>query len=154
MNTVSCTSMSDVVSFAIQKEQKAMDFYIKCSQRAKNPALKQFFDELVQEEQRHRDLLKELYELKLNEIKLKAVEDLKISDYLLDVSFRDDLTYQEALMLAMKKEEKAHAFYAAWKNKCAGEKTAKLFAILENEEAQHKRKLENLYDEEILTWEA
>jgi len=50
-------------------------------------------------------------------------------------------------------EEKAHAFYAAWKGKCASEKTAKLFEILENEEARHKRKLENLYDEEILTWD-
>lgn len=154
MSTVSCTSMSDVVSFAIQKEENAMDFYRKCSQRAKNPGLKQFFEELVEEEQRHRDMLRELDELKLDEIKLKAVEDLKISDYLLDISFRDDITYQEALAMAMKKEEKAHAFYAAWKDKCSGEKTAKLFAILENEEAKHKRKLENLYDEEILTWEA
>ncbi|MFZ2447972.1 MAG: ferritin family protein [Syntrophobacteraceae bacterium] len=153
MSTVSCSSMNDVVSFAIEKEEKAMDFYRQCSVRAKNPGIKQFFEEMVQEEQRHRDMLRDLDTLGLDNVKLPAVEDLRISDYMVDIPFKDDLSYQEALTIAMKKEEKAHAFYAAWKGKCASEKTAKLFEVLENEEAKHKRKLENLYDDEILTWD-
>ena len=153
MSTVSCTYVGDVVNFAIEKEEKAMVFYRKCAERAKNPGIKKFFEEMVLEEQNHRDMLRGLDKLNLDNVKLEAVEDLRISDYLVDVPFKDDLTYQEALIVAMKKEEKANAFYAAWKDKCAGEKTAKLFAVLENEEARHKRKLENLYDEEILTWD-
>lgn len=153
MSTVSCSSMSDVVGFAIQKEEKAMDFYQQCADRAKNPAIKEFFVEMVQEEQRHRDMLRNLDEANLASVKIEPVEDLKISDYMLDMQFHNDITYQEALTVAMKREEKAHAFYAAWKNKCMGEKTAKLFEVLETEEAKHKRKLENLYDEEILTWD-
>jgi rubrerythrin len=53
----------------------------------------------------------------------------------------------------MKKEEKALAFYSGWKNKCMSEKASKLFQVLENEEEKHKRKLEKLYDEEILGWD-
>ncbi len=153
MSSLSCTSMDDVVGFAIEKEQKAMDFYRGCAQRAKNPGIKQFFEEMVLEEQRHRDLLKGLDTLDLQTLKLDKPEDLKISDYLVDVPFKEDLTYQEALTIAMKREEKAHAFYAGWKNKCLNEKTAQLFEILANEESKHKRKLENLYDEEILNWD-
>ncbi|MEM5787651.1 MAG: ferritin family protein [Syntrophobacteraceae bacterium] len=153
MSTVSCSSMSDVVGFAIRKEEQAMDFYQKCAERAKNPAIKEFFLELVQEEQRHRDMLMGLDTMNLADVKIEPVEDLKISDYMLDLRFHADITYQEALTVAMKKEEKAHAFYSGWKSKCMGEKTAKLFEILENEEARHKRKLESLYDEEILTWD-
>ncbi len=153
MTTISCSSMDDVVNFAIEKEEKAMEFYQMCSTRATNPGIKKFFSEMVQEEQRHRDLLKDLNPAGLADSKLEKVEDLRISDYLVDVQFRNDLTYQEALTIAMKKEEKAHAFYAGWKNKCMHEKTAKLFEMLAVEEMKHKRKIETLYDEEILTWD-
>lgn len=153
MTTVSCSSMDDVVNFAIDKEVKAMDFYQKCADRAKNTGIKQFFQEMVEEEKRHRDMLKELNPMGLEGVKLDKVEDLRISDYLLDVKFKEDITYQEALTLAMKREEKAHAFYSSWQNKCMHEKTAKIFEILAGEEMKHKRRIETLYDEEILTWD-
>ena len=153
MTTLSCQSVSDVVDFAIEKEEKAMEFYLKCAERAKNPGIKEFFKEMFTEEQGHRDMLKNLDSLNLDNIKLAQVEDLKIADYLVEAPFTENTTYQEALLLAMKKEEKAHAFYSGWKNKCTSEKASKLFQILENEEAKHKRKLETLYDEEILAWD-
>jgi rubrerythrin len=153
MTTISCRSFDDVVNFAIKKEEYAMDFYKQCAERAKNPGLKKFFQEMVEEEERHRDMLKGLEPYGLDEFTLDKVEDLKISDYLVDVPFREDMTYQEALTLAMKREEKAHEFYEAWQSKCAHEKTSKLFEKLANEELKHKRKIENMYDEEILEWD-
>jgi rubrerythrin len=153
MTTVSCSSVDSVVNFAIQKEEKAMEFYQKCVEHAKNQGIKTFFQEMVDEEKRHRDLLQDLNPSALDDIKLEKVEDLRISDYLIDIQFEDDLTYQEALTLAMKKEEKAHAFYSGWKDKCMHEKTAKLFEMLAIEELKHKRKIETVYDEEILAWD-
>lgn len=153
MSAVSCSSMDEVVNFAIDREQKAMEFYEQCAGRAKNPGIKKFFQEMMDEERRHRDMLKELDTLQLDRVALDKVEDLRISDYLIDVKFKDDLTYQEALTLAMKKEEKAHAFYSAWKSKCMHEKTAKLFELLAQEEMKHKRRIETVYDEEILAWD-
>jgi len=153
MSSVSCSSMNDVVKFAIEKEEKAMEFYQKCADRTKNPGIKKFFQEMVEEEQRHKKLLQDLDPSGLDSMKLDKIEDLRISDYLIDVSFKPDITYQEALTLAMKKEEKAHEFYSAWQNKCINEKTAKLFEMLAQEEMKHKRKIETVYDEEILTWD-
>jgi len=153
MTTLSCTAVDDVVNFAIEKEEKAMEFYDQCATRAQNPGIRKFFKEMAEEEQRHRDMLKGLNPVDLGGVKLEQVEDLRISDYLIDIPFKEDLTYQEALILAMKKEEKAYAFYSAWKGRCGHERTAKLFQVLENEEQKHKRKLETLYDEEILTWD-
>ncbi len=153
MSSISCESVDSIVNFAIEKEEKAMEFYQKCANRAKNQGIKGFFLEMAKEEERHRDLLKDLNPYLLADIKLEKVEDLRISDYLIDVQFRDELTYQEALTLAMKKEEKAHAFYLGWKDKCMHEKTASLFDMLANEELKHKRKIETIYDEEILTWD-
>lgn len=153
MTTVSCSSVDAVINFAIEKEEKAISFYQQCADRAKNQGIKKFFLEMVEEEKRHRQLLKELDLAALSDIKLAKVEDLRISDYLLDVQFHEQLTYQEALALSMKKEEKAHAFYLGWKDKCMHEKTARLFELLANEELKHKRKMETMYDEEILIWD-
>src|SRR5208283_1725444 len=116
MSTLSCHSVSDVVDFAIQKEENAMEFYGKCAERAKNPGIKEFFREMVAEEQGHRDMLRNLDSLNLDKVELKEVENLKISDYLVEVTFLDNISYQEALIIAMKKEEKALAFYSGWKN--------------------------------------
>ena len=153
MANVSCSSMDDVVNFAIDKEQKAKDFYQQCAERARNPGIKKFFQEMAAEEQRHKDMLENLDHSGLAPMRLEQVEDLHISDYLVDVKFKEDLTYQEALTLAMKKEEKAYEFYSSWQNKCIHEKTAKLFEMLAQEEMKHKRRIENVYDEEILTWD-
>lgn len=153
MSSVSCSSVDDVVNFAIEKEQKAMEFYQKCADRAKNPGIKKFFQEMAAEEQRHRDMLKELDVLGISDVQLAKVEDLRIGDYLVDVQFYDEITYQEALTLAMKKEEKAHAFYSGWKNKCMHEKTSKLFELLAQEEMKHKRTIETIYDDQILSWD-
>ena len=150
---ISCRSMQDVVGFAIQKEENTMEFYLDCAGRAKNPGIKAFFQEMAEEEERHREMLAGLDPQDLSDIRLERTEDLRIGDYLVDLPFHPDITYQDALILAMKKEEKAHAFYAGWKDKCANEKTARLFEILAEEEAKHKHRLETIYDEEILTWD-
>jgi len=153
MSTLSCQSVSDVIDFAIEKEEKTAEFYRKCAEHAKHPGIKEFFLEMVAEEQSHSEMLKNLDSLNLDDIKLSQVENLKISDYLVDVAFSEDITYQDALIIAMKKEEKALAFYAGWKDKCMNEKASKLFQLLENEEEKHKRKLEKLYDQDILGWD-
>ena len=153
MSVLSCHYVNDVIDFAIEKEEKAMQFYQECAERAKNPGIKEFFREMVAEEQGHRDMLKNLDSLNLDSVKLEQVENLKISDYLVDVPFTENVSYQEALIVAMKKEEKAMAFYGGWKDKCMNEKASKLFQVLENEEEKHKQKLEKLYDEDILSWD-
>ncbi|MGD9506801.1 MAG: ferritin family protein [Syntrophobacteraceae bacterium] len=153
MTAVTCSSVDDVINFAIEKEQRAMDFYLQCAGRATNKGIKTFFEEMAKEEERHRELLKSLDPAGLSDFKLDKVEDLQISQYLVDVKFTDDLTYQEALTLSMKKEEKAYEFYSAWKGKCMHEKTAKIFEMLAQEEMKHKRSLENKYDDEILSWD-
>jgi rubrerythrin len=153
MDTVSCRSFDDVVNFAIKKEEASVNFYEQCAKRAKNPGIRDFFQELADEQKKHLATLKELDPYGLEEFKLEQVEDLHLSDYLVDVSFRDDLTYQEALTLAMKKQQKAHNFYNSWKDKCIHEKTARVFEMLGQEELEHKRRLEEAYDDEVLTWD-
>ncbi|MFW6081081.1 MAG: ferritin-like domain-containing protein [Desulfosalsimonas sp.] len=154
MANVSCRSMQDVVAFAIGREEKARDFYKKCAEYAEKKGIREFFREMEAEEEKHRKLLEEL---DLSEEKPFAelmdssrIQDLHLSDFMVDVKFSPEITYQEALAMAMKKEEKAHAFYNAWQSRCASEKSENLFSFLAEEELKHKRKIEEIYDSDIL----
>ena len=152
MTEYACRSMKDVIDFAINREEEARDFYLRCRDKIKNQGLKDFFQELADEEQKHYDLLKQRDVSNLADFEPAQVQSLKLSDFMVDVAFSPDMNYQEALTLAMKKEEKANAFYSAWQNRCNDSETAKLFAFLAGEEMKHKRKLEDVFDEDILMW--
>lgn len=152
MSEYTCRSMKDVIDFAIKREEEARDFYAQCRDKIKNQGLKGFFQELADEEEKHRSLLAQQDVSHLGNFEPAQVQNLKLSDFLVDVKFSPDMDYQEALTLAMKKEEKAHAFYAAWQNRCGDSETAKLFEFLAGEEMKHKRKLEDVFDEDILMW--
>ncbi|MCE5243576.1 MAG: ferritin family protein [Syntrophobacteraceae bacterium] len=153
MLIVSCRSLDDVIAFAVLKEERSAEFYRECAQRARNPGIKEFFDEMAAQEQHHKELLQGLNSEDVSGVQLEKTEDLRISDYLMDSAFHPNITYQDALILAMKKEEKSRVFYSAWKNKCVSEAAAVLFEFLAAEEAKHKKRLETIYDEEILTWD-
>ena len=144
--------MKDVIEFATKREEEARDFYIQCRDKIKNQGLKDFFQELADEEQKHYDLLKARDVSNLEAFEPAEVQSLKLSDFMVDVHFSPDMNYQEALTLAMKKEEKAHNFYAAWQNRCGDDETGKLFEFLAGEEMKHKRKLEDVFDDDILMW--
>lgn len=152
MNEFECRSMKDVVEFAIKREENARDYYLQCKEKAKNTSIKVFFQELADEEEKHRVLLTEADTSNEADFEPAQVENLKLSDYLVDADFTPDINYQDALTLAMKKEEKANAFYTAWQGRCSSSGTAKLFEFLAGEEMKHKRKLEDIYDDEILMW--
>jgi rubrerythrin len=79
------------------------------------------------------------------------VPDLKVGDYLVDVQPTADMTYQDALILAMKKEKAAYRLYndLAVMSEDAGLRDVML--MLAQEEAKHKVRFEIEYDEYVMT---
>ena len=153
MSQIVCRSMKDAVDFAIDREEKARDFYLQCMERARQPGVKQFFREMADEEEHHRQLLADLDVSEAELITPAGETDLHLSDFLVDVAFSPDMSYQQALAMAAKKEEKARTFYAAWQNRCGDQRVTDLFAFLAAEEQKHKHKIEEIYDNEILQWD-
>ena len=79
------------------------------------------------------------------------VQDLKIADYTADVEERDNMTYQDALVLAMKREKAAFRLYTDLAEAVDDEDLKSTFLALSQEEAKHKLRIEVTYDELILT---
>jgi rubrerythrin len=139
-----------VVQFAIEKEVGTFNLYALCGQIARYSGAKELFEELAKEEEGHRKLLEALSVGKVDQAKLEPIQDLRISDYLIDVTCKPDSSYADILRLVMKNEEHSVKLYNDLKASCRDEDLKKLFAFLAQEEARHKLKFERIYDEEIL----
>ncbi len=140
----------EIIQFAIEKESEAYRFYLEGSQNAKYSGGKELFLSLAKEEEGHRKLLENLNMEKVAQKRIEKVPDLHISDYMVEVEMRPDLSYADILRVAMKREEKALKLYTDLQKSNADEDLRQLFTFLANEEAKHKFKLEKIYDDEIL----
>jgi rubrerythrin len=83
----------------------------------------------------------------LEDYKFKWITDIKRSDYLVDLEYEEGMPYNEILLLAMKREEKALKLYNQFLEQADTEEAKKLFKVLCQEEAKHKLALETIYDD-------
>jgi len=145
MNTV-----DEILDYAIDQEQQAADFYANLAERAEKAGMKVLLLEFAEEEKRHKQ---RLLAIKTGDRELtpeQEVLDLKISDYLVEVDASDDISYQDALIVAMKKERAAFDLYSDMANKVPESNLKQVFIGLAKEEAKHKLFFESEYDERVL----
>jgi rubrerythrin len=94
-----------------------------------------------------------LLDVKAGKRLLKAerkVLDLKIGDYLVDTEPCADMDYQDALIVAMKKEKKAFKMYTDLAEATDDENLQTTFLSLAQEEAKHKLRFEIEYDDYVM----
>ena len=143
-------SVDDILDFAISAEQEAVDFYSDLASRSKNQQIKKVFLEFAGEEMKHKSRLLGIKEEKTLYLSGEKVRDMKISDYLVDVEPKPDMTYSDALILAMKKEKNAFRLYSFLSEEVEDPLMKGLFLTLALEESRHKLRFELEYDEFIL----
>ena len=80
----------------------------------------------------------------------REIMDLKISVYLVDVEASDDISYQDALIVAMKRERAAYQLYSDMAEKLPESHLREVILGLAKEEAGHKLFFESEYDDRIL----
>lgn len=143
-------SIDEILDFAINSEQSAFDFYTKLAADSENVAMKEVFQEFAEEEKTHKKRLEKIKEEKIFKVENVKIQDLKISEYTVDVEQSDNMTYQETLILAMKREKNAFKLYSDLAAIAPDGKMQELFKSLANEEAKHKLRFEIEYDDEVL----
>ena len=146
-------NFQEVVTFAIRKEADAATLYETYANKVTNPGIKKMFEELMKEELGHKKILEGVTEQKVDDYELAEVPDLKISDYSQEQEFKPDMNFQEALLLAIKREENALNLYNNLVKSTNSPQLQKLFQTLAQEEAKHKLRLETEYDEHVYKWD-
>lgn len=144
---------NDTIDFAVAREQEAVKFYADLQAKALFNAQKIMLRELESMEQGHVLMLEELRHRGADYIAAhphRDVPNLRISEYLVEAKPSDHMTYQDILIIAMKREERSTALYTDLAGQFAGTELEGLLKRLAAEESDHKNRFEKLYDEEVL----
>ena len=140
-------SIDAVLDFAIKNEESAAAFYVNLAAKMEKPWMREAFSDFAQEELGHKA---KLLEVKAGKTLMSAeakVQDLKVGDYLVESEPQDDMDYQDALILAMKKEKAAFKLYVDLAASTEDEGLRQIFLGLAQEEAKHKLRFEIEYDD-------
>lgn len=143
-------TINDILDFAIEQEQEAVDFYRELSANAATKDMQAVFEEFAHEEIKHKTRLLDIKEKGLYHMEQANVKDLKISDYLVSVKPSPGMSYSEALVVAMKKEKAAFKLYMNLSERAPSAEMKNVFLSLAQEESRHKLRFELEYDEFIL----
>jgi len=143
-------NINDILDFAIANEQNAFEFYSELARNARNEDMKNTFERFAQEEIGHKAKLLKVKEEGVFQKENVKITDLKIADYLDKVQATPDMSYQDALILAMKREKAAFRLYTKLATKTSNANLTNLFLALAQEESKHKLMFEVEYDEYIL----
>ncbi|UCF44145.1 MAG: ferritin family protein [Planctomycetota bacterium] len=143
-------SVDEILDFAIDGEVTSVQFYMGLAKRVETQEMKKVFEDFAKEELGHKA---KLQEMKANKWAITADEDvpnLNIADYLVDVELGADMSYKDALVVAMKREKAAYRLYLDLAAVAEAEELTETFLWLAQEEAKHKLRFEIEYDDEVL----
>jgi len=143
-------SINEILDFAMQSEQEAVDFYTALAEQASNKEMADIFKQFAKEEMGHKSRIMSIKENGTYTVPTGKVADLKIADYTVDVQPHPNMKYDEALMVAMKKEKAAFKLYNDLANRATNESMKNLFLSLAQEESKHKLRFELEYDEYVM----
>ncbi len=143
------STIDEILDFAIQMEQDAVDMYTVLAGKTTAPSAKVAFEEYADEERVHKSKLQEIKTGKRLVHGLKPVLDLKISDYIQEKPLGDNPDYQDILIFAIQQEKIAFKLYTRLSEQAQDEGIKELLLSLAQEEAKHKLRFEIEYDDNI-----
>ncbi len=145
-------SLDEILDFAIKDELRAANLYADLAKKSRNKEIQKVFEQFSQEELGHKKKLERIKTGGEVIVPNEKVQDLKIGDYLVEVNTsRDDLSYQDAMIVAMKEEKAAFKLYSDLAARTDDASAREVFLMLAQEEARHKLRFEIEYDDYILS---
>jgi rubrerythrin len=143
-------SVEEILDYAIEREGEAFAFYTDLSNSVKSTYMRQLFSDFAHDELGHKAKLLAIKNSEALFLSERKIMDLKIADYLVEAEPQTEMSYQDALRLAMQREKKSFKFYNDLSRATEDEGTRNIFKFLAQEETKHKLHFEIEYDENVL----
>jgi len=137
------------IAHAIEREFEAAKFYHSLLVKVKMDSSRVLLDELESMELKHAEALCNFDKEGFSGFMPQSLKNLNISEILVQPEINDTMTFQDVLVVAMKREEGSKNLYKALSEYSPDSSSKNLFLKLASEEANHKLQLETLYDDEI-----
>ncbi|RUT77690.1 ferritin family protein [Ancylomarina longa] len=143
-------NFEEILDYAIDKEMEEIEFYSNLAGRMDRKNVSVLFHNIMLEKTSRVLRLEKMKDLKA-EFDSNEVQDMKLAGNLAEIDHQNsNLSYQDALILAMKREKEKFKFYTKMAECAINNECRSTFINLANEEARQKLKFEIEYDEYIL----
>ena len=143
------TDFEKIIDFAIEREKSAIGFYQELQANARFKAQVEVLKEFEMMEHGHVALLENVKKREGFKEKASVQANLNLSDYLVEHQPVADMSFQDILTIAIKKEERSMALYDRLADEVEFSDAHNIFERLASEEAGHKHHFEHLYETEI-----
>ena len=142
-------SLQGIIEMAAAKEADAHEFYMEAAGNAENPGAKALLKELAEEELSHKDRLLALDVASQPGPGHEEVQGLGISEFLVEKPIQTNASFQDIMIYAMKREERAERFFTDLSAARPDGDLKQLFLVLRDEETKHRAQLERTYDDVV-----
>lgn len=143
-------TFNEALDFAISREKEAVAFYRDLQKIAKFASQKELMGEFEDMEKGHVSLLEGVKNNQEPARLSKSIPaDLHLDDFLISSLPTAEMTYQDILITAIKRERKSAALYTGLKADTDDSALIDVFSRLIVEEENHKDYFQKLYDRDI-----
>ena len=137
-------TVDDILEFAANAEQKAFNLYTKLAAQSKNKEMITVFSEYAKDAMNHR---KQLETFKKDKVLNIDVANLSPQNYTVTNDFPLQMSYMDALSLAIKREKALYKLYNKISSRSAEPEMKKFFSSMAQVVAGHNVRFEVEYDE-------
>lgn len=143
--------LEDIIAFAVEREETAYQLYKTAAEKSTTIASRKMFEEMAAEEAGHKTVFSRIELATLHQQASNKVHDMHLSEYMADIPLRPDMSYDEILRNAIKTEESAWKLYTAAAEMTDDPQLKKTLLVFADVEKGHKKRLEEIYEEKVLT---
>ena len=142
-------TLQNILKKAVQKEIESQLLYTTLSQKVEDKAAKDAFQELVQQEKGHQNLLEQYLRGELKEGALSSGHpvDYKIAEHLDQPQISATMQLKDVFLVAANREKISHEFYLGFAEIHPPGEVKRLLEGLASQELEHKQRVEFLFME-------
>ena len=141
---MSLTTFGAIMAFSFEMVRYALDIYRAAVQKAKDPALKETLEVLLQETKKHLVLMEQIRRENITEMILEPIHGLQRADYEMDITLSDQTQDSGLVKTALSVEEKMRKFFYEAAAKVPIPEVKKMFLKIVQKKEMNLAKLEGL----------
>ena len=141
---MSLTTFGAIMAFSFEMVRYALDTYSAAVQKAKDPALKETLEVLLQETKKHLVLMEQIRRENITEMILEPIHGLQRADYEMDITLSDQTQDSGLVKTALSVEEKMRKFFYEAAAKVPIPEVKKMFLKIVRKKEMNLAKLEGL----------
>ncbi len=144
------SNVEEILDYAIEREEMTAKMYHDLATTVERPGMKEAFLEFAAEEGRHKARLMKIKAGDMPAVSYEKVANLEIGEHLVQPEISKNMNFQEVLAFAIKSEKVAYDLYIRLAAASTDAGLTDVFRSLAQEEAKHKLRFEQEYEDKVL----